>query len=247
MGRSRCSTKVSMPSVCCARANGLRAGGSGNVGEAGRDVGAGEQRGGHDVARRLQHGVTIERGEPCAQSLGRRGEIGLAQQQRVGQRHLAARFRMAVERRLAVQRIDHGDDAIDGMVLDDVAVGHQRVQDRRRIGEARGFDQHAVIGDRAGLAAALKVEQRGDEIAAHRTAQAAGGQRQQRLVAAGDQFVIQADLAELVDDDRGAGERGIAQDAGDQRGLATAEKAGDDGDRDHDARRRWTACMTAPC
>ena len=96
-----------MPSVCCARANGLRAGGSGRAAKRAATCGAGEQRRGRDIARGVQRGARIERGKPFAQRIGRRGEIGLAQQQRVGQRRLAARLRMAIERRLAVQRIDH--------------------------------------------------------------------------------------------------------------------------------------------
>ncbi len=47
-----------------------------------------------------------------------------------------------------------------------------------------------------------------------------------------DQQVVEADLAELVDDDGGVGERGIVQQAVEQRGLAGAEKAGEHGERD---------------
>ena len=49
----------------------------------------------------------------------------------------------------------------------------------------------------------------------------------------GDQVVVQADLAELVDDDGGASEGGIAQHARDQRGFAGTKEAGDDGDGGH--------------
>ncbi len=219
----------------------------GQGGEAHRDAAAGEQRSGRDIARGEQSGTRIERGKPLEQNIGRLGDVGLAQQQRVGERRLAAGFRMAIERRLTVQRINERDDAVDDVMLSDVGIGHQCMQDRGRIGQARRLDQHPVIRDLAGLASALQIEQRGHEVTAHRAAQAAGGQRQQGLVAAGDQFVIQADLAEFVDDDRGAREGRVAQDAPDQRGLATAEKASDDGDRDHGVRRRWTVCMTKSC
>jgi len=148
---------------------------------------------------------------------------------------------MALQRRLAVQRIDDGDNAVDRVELGEIAVGHQSVQDGCRIGEAGSLDQHPVVGDLTGLAPALQVKEGGDQVAAHGAAQAAGGQREQGLLAAGDQFVVQADFAELVDDDRGAREGGVTQDARDQRGLATAEKAGDDGDRDCGLRRQWTA------
>ena len=78
----------------------------GQVGEARRDAGAGEQVAGATSRADAQRGTGVKRGKPVAQSIRRRGEVGLAQQQRVGQRSLAARFGMAIERRLAVQRID---------------------------------------------------------------------------------------------------------------------------------------------
>ena len=86
------------------------------------------------------------------QSVGWLGDVGLAQQQRVGQRRLSTGFRMTIERRLPVQRIDERDDAVDGVMLRDVAIGHQRVQDGGGIGKAGGFDQHSVIAHLAGLA-----------------------------------------------------------------------------------------------
>jgi hypothetical protein len=68
-----------------------------------------------------------------------------------------------------MQRVHDGDDAVDGMVLCDVVVGHQRVQDRRRIGQARRFNQHPLVGDITRFAPMLQVEQRGNQVAAHRT------------------------------------------------------------------------------
>ncbi len=211
------------------------------VSEPRRNRRACEQHARRCVLCRACHCAGVEVGQASPQRLARLGNICLAQQQRVRECDLPACFRMAPHRRLAVRGIDDGDDAVDRVELGEVPVGHQRVQDGRGIGQAGGLDQYAVIADLTGLAPALQVEQRRDEIAAHSAAQAARGQGEQCLVAAGDQFVVQADLAELVDDDGGAGEGGIAQDAGDQRGLATAEKAGDDGDRNNGSRRQWTA------
>ena len=45
--------------------------------------------------------------------------------------------------------------------------------------------------------------------------------------------MVDADLAELVDDHRGVAEPGVADEPVQQRRLAAAEKPGDDEDRDH--------------
>ena len=49
------------------------------------------------------------------------------------------------------------------------------------------------------------------------------------VVGGDDQLVVDADLAELVDDDRGPESLLVGQDMIQQRGLAAAEEAGDDG------------------
>jgi len=207
-------------------------------GEARRSIAAGEQRRRRHVTRVVQDRAA----EAFTQCLARSGNIRLAQQQRVGKGDLASCLRMAVQRRFGVQHVDDRDHAVDHVKLGHIAVGHQRMQDRRGIGEAGGLDQHSVIGDVAGLAASVQIEQRCHEVAAYGAAETASRQCEQRFVAACDQLVIEADLAEFIDDDRGAGKGGIAQDARDQRGLATAEKSGDDGDGNL-RRRQWTA----PC
>ena len=47
-----------------------------------------------------------------------------------------------------------------------------------------------------------------------------------------DQEMVDADLAELVDDDRGRGHLGLLQHVVQDGGLAAAEKAGQQGHRD---------------
>ncbi len=225
-----------MPSVWWARTNGLGAGSAGSVasrsaacvppnkvaGATSRETSIGAP--GFSAARWSRSATDGSR------------EIGLAEQQAVGERDLTACLGMAIERRGSVQRINDRNHAIDRVLPHDVAIGHQCMQDRRRIGEAGCFDQHPIVADLARFTAALQVEQRRDEVAADRTAQAAGGERQQCFVAAGDEFVVEADLAELVDDDGGAGEGRVAQDTRDERGLAAAEEPCDDGDRNHGVR-----------
>ena len=78
------------------------------------------------------------------------------------------------------------------------------------------------------FAARHDVAQRLDEIAAQGAADAAAvdedGVAGQRLV----QQMVEPDLAPFVDDHQRVGERRRAQEAVDQRGLAGAEKTGDD-------------------
>ena len=71
------------------------------------------------------------------------------------------------------------------------------------------------------------------EIAADFAAQAPGLQLDQAVLARLDEFVVEADRAELVDDHGGARELRSAQQAAEQRRLAAAEKAGEDQRLDH--------------
>ena len=72
--------------------------------------------------------------------------------------NLAARLGMAIESCFAEQRVHHGDDAVDAVLLEDVPVGYQRVQDRRGVRQPGRLDQYAVEADRAGLPAVLQIE-----------------------------------------------------------------------------------------
>ena len=78
------------------------------------------------------------------------------------------------------------------------------------------------------------VERR-HEFVGHRAAQAAVGQLDDILLRAGgiaaafEDFAVDADVAELVDDDGEAAALRIGDDVANQRRLAGAEKAGDDG------------------
>jgi hypothetical protein len=82
------------------------------------------------------------------------------------------------------------------------------------------------------LAAALiEAPQRRHQIAADRAAEAAAGEQHHILARRFHQQVIEADLAELIDDDGGLGIGGIAQKLAQQGGLAAAKEAGQDRDR----------------
>ena len=161
------------------------------------------------------------------------GEVGLGQQQPVGDRGLLDRLGLPVEGAGAVDRIDRRDDAVQHIARRDDRVGHQGVQDRRRIGEAGGLDHDA--GEERDLALDPVDKQIGqgvDDVAAHGAAQAAAVQQHDILARPLDQQMVEADLAELVDDDRGRRHAGLLQHMIEHRRLAAAEKAGQQGDRD---------------
>ena len=69
-----------------------------------------------------------------------------------------------------------------------------------------------------------------DEIAANRAADAAVRQLNHFLVAADDEITVDADLAEFVDDNGVSAAVGAGENTVQQRGLAGAEVAGEDGD-----------------
>jgi hypothetical protein len=153
----------------------------------------------------------------------------------VSNRCLLDRFELAVQLRHAVDGIDGGDHGIEPEIGLEDRILHQRVQDRRRIGEAGGLDHHAL--ERRHFAAhAPEIEgtQRVHEVAADRTAQAARAHQHGLAVDLLDQFVVETDLAEFVDQHGGLAHAGMAQKLAEQRGLAAAEEAGEDGDGDGD-------------
>ncbi len=125
--------------------------------------------------------------------------------------------------------VDHDDDAVDG----DAALDRRpmkRLHQRLRQSEPRGLDHDvfdAVFGQNG-------VERR-HEFVGHRAAQAAIGQFDDVVFWAGgvaaafENFAIDADVAEFVDDDGEAAALRIGEHVADQRRLAGAEKAGDDG------------------
>ena len=113
---------------------------------------------------------------------------------------------------------------------------HDGVQDRRRVGEAGGLDHDPAEGDAAIVEIAQELLERGHELAADRAAQAAARQQDHVVGDLLDQQMVEPDVAELVDQNGGAGERGVGQQPVEQRGLAGAEEAGKHGQRDRRGR-----------
>ena len=130
---------------------------------------------------------------------------------------------MLIESRKSGHAIHGSYDAVERVDVAEVAIGHQRMQDRRRVREPGRLDHDALeLRDGSRGAARCQVCERQHEIAAHIAAQAAIGELHEALVAGFDQLVVEPDRAEFIDDHRRAAHRGVAQEACEQRGLAAA-------------------------
>ena len=180
-----------------------------------------------DRRRRIERAQAREDGR----ALFGAGQIGFGQHDAVGHRRLLDRFGMRVERRLAIDAVDHGDDAVEPVALHQIRMRHGGVQQRRRIGQAGRFDQHAAEGAAPVVEIAQQRLQRVHQIAAHGAAQATRLQQHHVVADIFDQQVIERDVAEFVDDDGGIAQRRVLEQAVEQRGLAGAEKAGEHGER----------------
>ena len=138
------------------------------------------------------------------------------------------------------RRIDHGDHAVhrqpraDGRPVEGL---HQRLRQR----EPGGLDEDVLGRDGA-------VDQRlhgRDEILGHGAAQAAIGELDDILLraaldaAAAQRLAVDADAAELIDDDGEPQPVGVLQQMADQRRFPGAEEAGDDGGGDAGERRSF--------
>ena len=142
------------------------------------------------------------------------------------------RQRVEIVRHAAVgqrRAVDHDHDAVDG----DAALDRrpmERLHQRLRQREPRSFDDDVLDA----IARQNGVERR-HELVGDRAAQAAVGQlddvflRAGGVAAAFEDFAVDADIAELVDDDGKAAALRVGDHVADERRLAGAEKAGDDG------------------
>jgi hypothetical protein len=171
----------------------------------------------------VQFGVRVDGADPRL-DLGqfRLGDqIGLVEHDDVGKRDLVLGFRRVLETVAQPFGVGHRHHRIEPRVLLHVLVDEEGLRHRRRIGEARGFDDDGVE-----LALALhQAVENADEIAAHGAADAAVVHFEHFFVGADDQVVVDADLAEFVDDDGVFLAVVFRQDPVQQRGLAGAEIA----------------------
>ena len=124
--------------------------------------------------------------------------------------------------------IGHRHHRVEAGGVGDVLVHEEGLRDGGRIGEAGGLDDDGV---ELSLALHQPVED-ADQVAAHGAADAAVVHLEHFLVGADDELVVDADLAELVDDHGIFLAVLLGEDAVEEGGLAGAEIACEDGDGD---------------
>ncbi len=156
-------------------------------------------------------------------------QVDLVQDDAVGEGDLLARLLGVVQTRHDVFGVDQGGDAVQlglglDLVVDEEGLGH-----RAGVGQAGRLDDDGVEGGLAGALALHQAVDHADQVAAHRAADAAVVHLEHVLVGADHQVVVDADLAELIDDDGVALAVVLGEDAVQQGGLAGAEVAGEDG------------------
>ena len=148
-------------------------------------------------------------------------EVGLVQHDDVGKGDLVLGLGRVLEAVAQPFGVSHRHDRIESRVLLHVLVDEKSLRHRRRVGQPRGLDDDGVE-----LALALhQAVENANEVAAHGAADAAIVHLEHFLVGADDEVVVDADLAEFVDDDGVFLAVVFRQDAVEQRGLAGAEIA----------------------
>ena len=152
-------------------------------------------------------------------------QVGLVEHDDVGKRDLVFRFGGVLETVAQPLCIGHRHDSVEAGVLLHVFVDEEGLRHGSRIGQSRRLDDNGVE-----LALALhQPVQDAHEVAAHGAADAAIVHLEHFLVGADDEVVVDADLAEFVDDDGVFLAVIFRQDAVQQRRLSGAEIAGQHG------------------
>ena len=170
----------------------------------------------------------VERAEALLQWGNIADQIALGDQQPVGQRHLLHRFILMVELMDGVGGIDRRHYGIEPQEMRDQWVVQQQLHDRRRICQAGGLDQNpAKWRHLATIAPYQQCAQRLLQIAANCAANTAAREHRHLAIDALDQQMIETDFAVFVDDDGAVPHGVVAQQSIEQRGLAAAEKPGD--------------------
>ena len=158
--------------------------------------------------------------------LGRIEQVGLGDDDPVGDRNLLDRLQVLVEGRRAIDGVDHRNHPVEPVAHRQVGMRHCGLQHRRRVGEPGCFQDHAAEAGAAIVEVAQKLLQGVDQITPQRAAQTTALKQDDTVPNLPNQQVVEADFAEFIDDDGGLCERRIADQAVEQRGLAGAEEAG---------------------
>src|SRR5580692_1310022 len=158
------------------------------------------------------------------QLLGRH-QVGLIDQDHVGKRDLVLGFRRVLQAVVEPFGVGDGHHRVELGAPSDVLVDEEGLRDGSRVGEASGLDDDGV---ELAFAFHQPVED-AHQVAAHGAADAAVVHLEHFLVGADHELVVDADLAEFIDDDGVFLAVRLGQDAVEERGLAGAEIAGEHG------------------
>ena len=157
---------------------------------------------------------------------GRRHQVRFVDDDHVGEGDLVLGLRRVAEARREPFGVGDRHHGVEASRLLHVLVDEEGLRHRRGIGQAGRLDD-----DRVEPALALhQALDDADEVAAHGAADAAVVHLEHFLVRPDDELVVDADLAEFVDDDRIALAVRLTEDPVEQGRLAGAEVAGKDSD-----------------
>jgi hypothetical protein len=162
---------------------------------------------------------------PQAGEVSGRHQVGLVQDDEVGLGELAQhRVAHVLVARLGPDqfRIDHQNDAVEGKLVHLAVLG-----DLPRIGHTAGFDDNVI--EVAGPVA--DPADRGGETVNEAAAGTAVGEVDGIPVMAADEFDVNVDTAEVVDQHCDPQAAGVGQQVVQECGLARAEVTADDGER----------------
>jgi len=185
-------------------------------------------QGNRGIPATVDLGQTVHRMDPGLQlvQLGRGDEVGLVQQDHIGERDLLLNLAAVVEMLFHMLGIDQRNHCVDFQHRLHFLVHEERLDHGTGIGQAGGLDEDAVEF----VAALEQAVEDADEVAAHGAADAAVVHLKDFLVGVDHEFVVDADLAVFVLDDRDALAVVFREDAVEEGGFPGPEEAGEDGD-----------------
>jgi hypothetical protein len=117
-------------------------------------------------------------------------QVGLANEQAIGEAHLAARLSARVELVHGVLGVDQGQDRVRPVVAGDLGIEEEGLGDRTGIGQAGSLDHHLVEGDLPGAPPPGEVGQGRPQVVPDAAAQAAVAELDDLLLAAGDDDLV---------------------------------------------------------
>ncbi|OIQ73695.1 hypothetical protein GALL_446670 [mine drainage metagenome] len=160
-------------------------------------------------------------------------QIGLADENLVGEADLAPGLLPGVELLVGVLGVDQGEDGVEHVLAGHLVVHEKSLRHGAGVGHAGGLDDHPVEHDLALAPLECQIGERCSQVIADGATDAAVGHLHDLLAGFPHQdFAVDVFLAEFVFDHGDLRAVRLVEDAIEQGGLAAAEKAGQDGGGD---------------